>query len=190
MLALRLAPEKNLFWVQQAFSSALCGELSPAGFLELGFDPSRLVFLRAANPMHALRAAADVLSCKALGAVVLESWGEAGVFDLAASRKLTLVAAQSGAAMIHLRLAATPCTSTAETRWLIESAPSRGDLGHPVFSATLSRNRHGRTGRFLMEWSCDERIFREPAHPRAMAAVPADRPLAAPQAESRFKRAG
>lgn len=191
MLTLRLAREKYLLWVQQDFSATLCGELSPSGFLELGFDPNRLIVLHALTPVSALRAAKDALSCKSLGAVVLESWGDPKILDLVASRRLTLAAVRSGVPIVHLRLAARPCVSTAETRWLIEPEPSRHqDWGDPIFSAALLRNRHGRTGHFLMEWSCDERIFRTPANSRDVVADVTCRPSDAVHAETRLRQAG
>ena len=52
--------------------------------------------MRAADVDTALRTAADALACDALGAVVLEVWGEARQLDLVASRKLTLAAQASG----------------------------------------------------------------------------------------------
>lgn len=167
MLALRLLGQKHLLWVQQDFSVIPCGETHPMGLLELGFDPDRLILVRSATALDALRAAADSISCKGIGVVLLEAWGEHKAIDLTATRRLTLAAAQSGTTIILGRIAAKPRISTAETRWLIEPEPSRAeDWGNPIFSAALLRNRHGRTGHFSMEWSCDQRIFREPANSR------------------------
>jgi protein ImuA len=189
MLALRLAA-KNLLWVRQDFSSVPCGELSPAGFLELGLDPDRLILVRAPSALRALRAAAEALSCKALGAVLLELWGGSSALDMAASRRLSLSAARSGVSVILLNFSARPRASTAETRWLVEPESSAGeDWGPPVLSATLLRNRHGHTGRFSMEWNCDERIFREPANSRLVASDAAVG-KAPPRVETGYRRAG
>lgn len=95
MLALRLAGEKTILWARQDFSAVPCGELSAMGFLDPGLDPHRLILVRAATAMGALRAAADSLSCKALGSILLDLWGQAKVLDLVASRRLTLSAAHS-----------------------------------------------------------------------------------------------
>ncbi len=129
-----------------------------------------------------LRSAADALACDALGAVVLEVWGEARQLDLVASRKLTLAAQASGVTCLVLRVAAEPQPSTAETRWIVQAAhspPARlwSAWGAPVFDAQLVRNRHGPVGRWIMEWKCDECLFSEPAaYPQPVAAAPADRP--------------
>ena len=130
----------------------------------------------------ALRTAADALACDALGAVVLEIWGEARQLDLVASRKLTLAAQASGVTALLLRMAAPPRPSTAETRWIVRAAHSPPSTpwsawGAPVFDAQLVRNRHGPVGRWIMEWKCDECLFSEPAsYPQSVAATPARRP--------------
>jgi protein ImuA len=134
-----------------------------------------------------LRTAADGLACNALGAVVAEIWGETRAFDLVASRKLTLAAGESGVTALMLRLGAAPQASTAETRWIVRAAhsPPVADWqgwGSPCFDVELARNRHGRTGRWLMEWTSDEYLFREQAYPQRVAAAPADRSLPPPAA--------
>ena len=83
-----------------------------------------VVTVRAADVESALRTAADALACDALGAVVLEVWGEARQLDLVASRKLTLAAQASGVTGLLLRMAAQPLPSTAETRWIVRAAHS------------------------------------------------------------------
>jgi protein ImuA len=148
-----------------------------AGFAELGLDPRRIVVVRAPDAESALRASADALACNALGAVVTELWGETRAFDLVASRKLTLAAAQSGVTALMLRIAAAPQASTAETRWVVRAAhsPPVEGWGAPVLETSLIRNRHGQTGRWIMEWNCDACRFREPqTHPRPLAAAAAD----------------
>ncbi|HEY3891483.1 MAG TPA: DNA repair protein, partial [Bradyrhizobium sp.] len=154
-----------------------------------------LVSVRAADVDGALRTAADALACDAVGAVVLEVWGEARQLDLVASRKLTLAAQASGVTCLVLRVAAAPLPSTAETRWIVRAAHSPPAApwhgwGGPVFDAQLVRNRHGLVGRWIMEWKCDECLFSEPAtYPQPVAATPAHRPHPAP-VRMRQRRAG
>src|SRR5437016_11204961 len=123
-LAGRVAARRPLVWVRQDFSEIESGALSMSGLAELGLDPRLLVTVRAADVDTALRTAADALACDALGAVVLEVWGEARQLDLVASRKLTLTAQASGVTGLLLRLAAEPQPSTAETRWIVRAAHS------------------------------------------------------------------
>jgi protein ImuA len=185
-LAGRVAARRPLLWVRQDFAALESGALSMSGLAELGLDPQRLVTVHAADVDSALRTAADALACDALGAVVLEVWGEARQLDLVASRKLTLAAQASGATCLLLRMAAQPQPSTAETRWIVRAAhsppaPLWSAWGAPVFDAELVRNRHGPVGRWIMEWKCDECLFAEPAaYPQSVAAAPAHRPHQAP----------
>jgi protein ImuA len=187
-LAGRLTARRPLLWVRQDFSDIESGALSMSGLAELGLDPRRLVTVRAPDADNALRTAADALACDAVGAVVLEVWGEARQLDLVASRKLTLTAQASGVTCLVLRVAAEPQPSTAETRWIVRAAHSPPGAalgpaaawtawGAPMFDAQLVRNRHGPLGQWIMEWKCDECLFSEPAaYPQPVAATPAHRP--------------
>ena len=176
-----LSKNKWLLWVRQDFCALEAGEIYGGGVLELGLDPSRVLLLQAGDAQAVLRAAGDALDCKGLGAVMIEPWGEPKIFDLVASRRLTLAAAKHGISAILLRRGAVPSPSAAETRWLVRAAPSPpgDDWGRPLFDVTLVRNRHGVLGRWIMEWDQDEAIFRT-AHHRALAAASADRPAEAP----------
>jgi protein ImuA len=161
-LAARVAAGKRLLWIRQDFSALEFGELSAMGFLELGLDPARLLLLCVADAADGLRAANDALSCAALGAVVIEIPGKPKVLDLMASRRLTLACSQKAVTAFLLRFGVQPDASTAETRWLIRAASSPAqdeNWGHPIFEVDLIRNRHGRTGQWVMEWSCDHGVF-------------------------------
>ena len=184
-LAGRVAARRALVWVRQDFTEIESGALSMSGWAELGLDPRLVVTARATDVDSALRIAADAFACDALGAVVLEIWGQARQFDLVASRKLTLAAQASGVTGLVLRVAAEPLPSTAETRWIVRAAHSPpapwSAWGAPVFDAQLVRNRHGPVGRWIMEWKCDECLFSKPAaDPQPVAAAPAHRPHQTP----------
>lgn len=185
-LASRVAAQRPLMWIRQDFSERENGQLAMSGWCELGLDPRAVVTVRAPDVEAALQITADALACDALGAVVTEIWGETRHVDLVASRKLTLAARGSGVASLMLRIAAAPSPSTAETRWVVRAArsPPRSSWqawGAPVFDARLVRNRHGQTGQWIMEWNCDECLFRDASfggsatHPQPVAAAPADR---------------
>jgi protein ImuA len=192
-LAGRVGARRPLVWVRQDFSEIETGALSMSGWAELGLDPRLVVTVRAADVDTALRTAADALACDAVGAVVLEVWGQARQLDLVASRKLTLAAQMSGVTALLLRVGAEPQPSTAETRWIVRAAhspPSTSAWGAPVFDAQLVRNRHGPVGRWIMEWKCDECLFSQPAaYPQPVAAAPAHRPYQTP-ARTQQRRAG
>jgi protein ImuA len=197
-LAARAVARRPLVWVRQDFTEIESGALSMSGLAELGLDPRLFVSVRASDVDSALRTAADALACDAVGAVVLEVWGEARQLDLVASRKLTLAAQASGVTALLLRMAAEPQPSTAETRWIVRAAhsppaapfmPAAASMpaaawsawGAPVFDAELVRNRHGPVGRWIMEWKCDECLFNKPAaYPQPVAATASHRPHQTP----------
>jgi protein ImuA len=182
-LAARVAGKKKILWIRQDFSAVEFGELSATGFLELGIDPAQILLVCTAHVDDAIKAASDALTCAALGAIVIEIPGAPKILDMVTSRRLTLAAAQKNVTAFLLRFAAKPEASTAETRWLVRTAASSTEdenWGQPVFQADLVRNRHGRTGHWVMEWNCDEGLFREPAfgiaaHHRAVVSASGDR---------------
>ncbi|HEX4296303.1 MAG TPA: hypothetical protein VHZ29_19375 [Rhizomicrobium sp.] len=184
-LAHRAAGRKHILWVVQDFSALEQGALAPIGLAEFGLDPDALLMFCAANATDALRAGADALSCGALGAVIVEIPGNPKILDLVASRRLGLGAQAKGVTIFLLRTMAQAEPSAAETRWHVRAAPSDDidDWGAPRFDAELTRNRHGETGRWMMEWCCDDGAFAKPAeraaHPGAVVSPPADRPAAA-----------
>jgi protein ImuA len=184
-MAQRLMKGRPLLWVRQDFVAREAGALAMTGLKELGLDPRQIVMVQAADVEMAMRVGADALACDALGAVVLDLWGEVRGFDLVASRKYTLAAQGSGVSCVMLRTSALPAVSTAETRWVVQAARSPPTApweawGAPILDTQLVRNRHGQTGRWIMEWKCDECLFREAAHSQPVAAAPADRPHPAP----------
>lgn len=195
-MAQRLRGTKRLLWIRQDYAALEHGDLCPAGLAELGIDPSLVLMLRTANAADALKAAADALSCIALGAVVVEIPGNPKILDLVASRRLTLGAQNKGVTAILLRPCARPEPSAAETRWMIRTGSSADhdeDWGRPCFDAALVRNRHGETGRWAMEWNPDDGVFAKPAGHKAADHVPVAAAAAdgSSQAENRhWRRAG
>jgi hypothetical protein len=105
-----------------------------SGLAELGLDPRLVVTVRAADVDSALRTAADALACDALGAVVLEVWGEAP-----AARSRRQPQADAGGAGLRRHLVC--CCG-----WRRSPSPRRGDAmdrARGAFAARLSRERRG-----------------------------------------------
>lgn len=176
-LAQRLCAGRAILWIRQEFSALEHGEIDGSGLLELGIDPAKLILVRVDHAKDALRAAGDALTCTGLGAVVIEVYGEHKVLDLTATRRLALAAARDGVSVV--RLGAEADASAAQTRWIVRSAPSASaeDVGWPRFDATLARNRHGATGRWIMEWNGDDGSFhQQQTHSFGVAAEIPDRP--------------
>jgi len=179
-LGLRAMGKKPLFWVRTDYAALEYGALSATGFLELDGDPEKLLLLRAANNEDALSAAADILASPHMGAVVLELEGQAHVLDLSASRRLGLIAEESGVTLFVLREGADARPSAAVTRWQVRSLNARAeddDWGSPRYLTRLTRHRLGGLGEWIMEWNPQNGNFRQEAtHHGAVAAAPFDRP--------------
>jgi protein ImuA len=179
---------KWLLWVQQDFAAIECGDLLGTGVSAFGFDPACLMIVRVPTAAMALRAAAQALTCTGIGAIVIEPWDGAKIFDLVASRKLTLGAAKHGVTVFALRHASPPLPSTAETRWRVRACLGE-EWENTRFDVELLRNRHGPLGRWIMEWDCDGNFHETgAAHRRAVSAPAFHRPPAT-QTES-LRRAG
>lgn len=184
VLIQRTAPQAIL-WVRQTMIDCEAGCPYPPGLAELGIDPGRLILVRAPDSVSALQAGLEGARCPALGAVLIELWGEAKAFDLTASRRLVLAARKSGVPLLLTRVAARPQPSAAASRWQVAAAPSRPRAanapGSPAFALTLLRGRDRSEGaRHHLEWDRDARSFaplatRRETLSRALAAVSLDR---------------
>lgn len=195
-LALRAAGEARcIVWVRHRWGTRELGGLYAPGLAEFGASPGRVILVAARDPLGALRAAHEALRCRALGAVLIEIWGEASALDLTASRRLMLTAARSGVTGVIARGGAVPRPSAAFSRWTAAGAPSMplaaGATGHPAFDITLDRHRAGAaSGRWQVEWNRDRCCLAEPAAVSgAVAAVPDDGP-AASRGAGRLGRTG
>jgi protein ImuA len=159
---------RPILWVRQDFVDAETGRLHAPGLNELGLDPGRLLLVRARDALGVLRAGAEGARCPALGAVLIEPWGEPRAFDLTASRRLALAAEGSGVATLLLRVAAAEAPSAARTRWQVVPLASRAleanAPGAPAFGLRLLRHRGGVRGaaaerEWRVEWNRDRCAF-------------------------------
>lgn len=207
-LALRASHAQDkampIVWIRQDFLDMEAGRLDAHGLRGFGLDPARLILVRARDPEQALRVAGDAVRCPALGAVLLEPWGEPRMLDLTATRRLALRASASGVTFFLIRLAARPSPSVAATRWRVRPAisiPLAADApGAPAFAAELLRHRGGLQGHaWTLEWNHESRSFRDiPPLSRAVVPVPAGKPArpdaavpGEPRADvRRFRRTG
>ncbi|WP_245454175.1 ImuA family protein [Aquabacter cavernae] len=173
-----------ILWVRQDMLDSETGALHAPGVAGLGLDPAQIILVRVRDAEQALRAAGDAARCPALGAVLLEPWGEPKALDLTATRRLALRARESGVTMLLLRMTDRPMASVALTRWQVRplvSAPlAAGAPGAPAFAATLLRHRGGLQGRtWKLEWDHESRSFRDFAPlSRAVVPVPSGRTVA------------
>jgi len=175
MLALRVKAGP-LAWLRTEAAERTMGQLYMPGLAELGGDPNSMILALLPDEKMLLRAAADAAACSGLGAVVVECWGRSPLLTLTVSRRLALAAGKSGVTLFLLRVGAQPAPSAATTRWRVSAAPSiamAADApGHSTLEVELLRRRSGPAGmRWQMEWNRDERTFRKPALPGAVATL-------------------
>lgn len=179
--ALLANPTTNpIMWLRDYRAQRQAGRIYAPGLIQLGIDPSRLVLVTTPDAKSLLKAAVDGLRCGDLGLVLIELWGRTPALDLTATRRLTLAAERSGVKALLVRADAELEPSAAWTRWRIGAAPSvpfpADAPGHACFSIELLRDRAGRPGFCAeLEWNRDDRQFREPRLPGALAPLPVDR---------------
>ncbi|UVO55681.1 ImuA family protein [Sphingomonas sp. SUN039] len=165
MIAMRASVSgRPVIWVREQRCGPHSGHLYAAGLVELGFDPDDLILIEAPDVRAVLRAGADIVKCRQVGAVVIEPRGKAPLLDLTASRRLSMAAAVSGVLTLVLRVDAEPAPSAAQTRWQVAAAPSSplaaNAPGAPAFDIALLRHRGGIAGfEARLEWNRDTRSF-------------------------------
>jgi len=159
--AARLAGARPILWVRQDAAEQLSGALHAPGLAALGLDPARILLVRARDAPAVLRAGLDAARSGALGAVLIEPWGESRHLDMTATRRLALAASTTPVLLLR---AGAPMPSAAATRWRIRAAPSRPRLARApgaVLHVELLRHRQGIPGRaWLLEWDDEQREFR------------------------------
>jgi len=166
--AIRIATGRPVVWAFHDMAGRELGRPHGEGLADLGLDPGALLLVRARTAPELLGAAEEAARYSAVGVVIISAWGAAKAFDLTASRRLALVAARSGVAILCVRIAADPAPGAAWSRWTVRAAASRlleGDApGHPAFSVTLLRHRGGAApATWILEWDRAQRTFRERA---------------------------
>lgn len=167
-LAMRAAKGRPIVWALDEMTAQETGHPYGPGLKAMGLRVRDLVLVRVRDPLALLAVGEEALNSPAVGAVILSPWGEHRAMTLTASRRLSLAAQTSGGTLFLARTGADPAPSAAETRWSISSAPSRAldanSPGHPAFSVTLLRHRHGDAPRsWNLEWDRERRSFVEPS---------------------------
>jgi protein ImuA len=153
-LALKTKPGfAVLVAAQRAFDQ--WGGLYGHGLDRLGVDPSRLILVAARTDKEALWAIEETLRSRVRPAMV--SGALASCPDLTASRRLNLAATALGSPLALACAEKGSGGSAAATRWRIGTLPaSRDRFGtflNPCWSVSLERCRHGRPGKWFVEWN-------------------------------------
>jgi protein ImuA len=168
-----------IIFVQQDFAALEGAALYGLGGAPFGIDPARFLLVRAATPKDALWAMEEALKTRDLAAVIGELAERGEVADLTATRRLSLAVQKGGSLALLLRQYAWGEPSAAATRWQIAGAPGAtdefGGLGATAFSLTLTKNRRGACGTWVLQWDHNAKRF-FPALSRAVAQPALDRP--------------
>jgi len=175
-----LAPRRQgaILFVQQEFAALEAGALYGLGCDLFGLASSRLLLVRTATPRDALWTIEEGLKTRGLAAVIGELAEDGKAADLTATRRLSLAAEKGGALCLLLRQRALRAPSAAATRWEVAGVPGMtdrfGGMARTGFGLTLTKNRRGACGSWVLQWDHHEQRF-VPALSLVVAAPPIHR---------------
>jgi protein ImuA len=166
------------------------------GLSDFGIAAEAMVLVRAESIGELLWAVEEAIACRAVGAVVADIAFAHKALDFTASRRLSLRAAASGAAVLMVRYGREREASAAKFRWQVAPMQSRPPLfdrrapGGPRWRVKLEKGQLGRSRRagpegedFIVDWTADGFVLadidgRNDARAAAVAALPAAAPAA------------
>lgn len=175
---------KPILWIEEEMAGVEAGLPFGGGLARFGFDPARLILIRARRSEDALWVFEEGLRCGGLAAALLVLRAAPRALDLTVSRRLALRSAANGVMGLLLRQASTAEPGAATTRWRIAPRPAAmmdgfaEGIGRPAWRAELEKSRLGPVGQFDLEWDHGAKRFAQPAAavPVTRPAVPFDRP--------------
>ncbi len=153
------ATGRPVLLVQQELALLEAGELYGPGLAAWGLPAEAVLLVRVRQMQDLLFVMEEGLKCTGLSAVLGEC-AAAVPEALTATRRLSLAARAGRTLGLLLRQRPDPAPCAAFTRWRVASAPSAADdayggFGPPRLDATLTRNRAGPAGRFLLSLAPD-----------------------------------
>ncbi len=179
LAALARGKQGAIVFIQQDFAALEAAALYGLGGAPFGLDPERFLLIRAATAKDALWAMEEALKTRGITVVIGELAERGDAADLTATRRLSLAAQKGNSLALLLRQYPWCEPSAAATRWQIAGAPGAtdefGGLGGTAFSLTLTKNRRGPCGTWVLQWDHDAKRFL-PALSRAVAQPFVDRP--------------
>jgi protein ImuA len=163
LAALATSGGRSTLWIHTDFGALEAGIPYGPGLDLFGLPLRHLLILRVSRPLDLLWAFEEALKSYSLAAVLAELPETGAAADLTATRRLTLAARAGGGLGLLLRHRPSALPSAAMTRWQVAPAVSQpdayGGLGRTAFDLSLSKNRHGHCGHWIVCWNHDERIF-------------------------------
>lgn len=179
-LAAAAARGRVALWIAEDMALAENGALYGPALEDFGLAPERLLRVAVAHERDVLWAMEEGLRCRGVGAVI----GEIRNRDvgLTASRRLSLAAGQAGTAAFLLRALPADEPVAAATRWIVRAAPSAHAHVHafgpgpPRWHVSLTRNRRGSQGSWILEWNSVEQRIELATDRQPLAEAAVDRP--------------
>jgi protein ImuA len=182
-LALAARSKGPVLWLQSDYGQRENGTLYGPGLDLFGLSLDRLTILTAAHGDDVLWAMEEALRSRVVRIVIGELPAERASGDGMAARRLSFTARDAGGLGLLLRPHPALAPSAAATRWQIAAAPGApdelGGLGTTTFALSLTKNRRGPCGRWLIAWNHHDRVFHE-ALSLGVAAASSDRSDRAP----------
>jgi|SRR5262245_14732648 len=164
-VALTALTRGSVLWVETDFARLENGAPYGPGLAFSGLALDRLVSLTVPRSIDVLWAMEEALRSRAVTAVIGEVPDDRTLDEGPATRRLSLTVRDSGGLGLLLRQRPSPAASAAATRWLVAAAPGSqdqfGGLGRTTFALSLTKNRHGPCGRWLIAWDHHDRVFQE-----------------------------
>jgi protein ImuA len=162
-VALAALTRGPVLWVQTDFGRMETGAPYGPGLALNGLALDRLVLLTVPRAVDVLWAMEEALRSRAVTMVIGEVPDDRTLDEGTATRRLSLTAHDSGGFGLLLRARPSPAASAAATRWQVAAAPGAqdqfGGLGRTTFALSLTKNRRGACGRWLVVWDHHERVF-------------------------------
>jgi len=178
-VALATLRRESVLWVETDFGRMETGAPYGPGLAFNGIALNRLVLLTVPRAIDVLWAMEEALRSRAVATVIGEIPDDRTLDEGTATRRLSLTAREHGGFGLLLRLHPSPAASAATTRWQVAAAPGAqdqyGGLGRTTFALSLTKNRRGACGRWLIAWDHHERVF-QPALSVGVAEAACDRP--------------
>lgn len=157
-----------VLWCETARPPFDMGRLYGPGIGAFGIDPARFLFVEPPSDTDCLWVMEEALRARAFAAVIGEVDGRSSALDLSTTRRLQLAAEETQTPVLLFTGHGKQGASVAVTRWQIASAGSENSFdvrssekspGRPRWSASLTRCRGGKPGRWLIEWNGEAADF-------------------------------
>ncbi len=170
-VALAALRRGSVLWVETDFARMETGAPYGPGLALNGLALDRLVLLTVPRAIDVLWAMEEALRSRAVATVIGEVPDDRTLDEGTATRRLSLTARESAGFGLLLRARPSPAASAAATRWQVAAMPGApdqfGGLGRTTFALSLTKNRRGASGRWLIVWDHHECVF----HPALSVSV-------------------